>query len=152
MNMPARRFVYAGPESPLEGVSTAAWQRFIAALEVQPTDAVSASGGLGAYSISPRRVAELTPDGGSKLDVRTFITPRMRDRFLKDPDAQYRVLAKSMRAYYDALRNGELKKPQDCSMAGALVVLHIGGRGALAGFPKLFERTQALYEKAQGAF
>lgn len=159
--MPAvsHRFV-SGPHSPLDDVSSDAWRRLLSVLETQPTGATSASGGLGSYDIRPRRLIEMgyaTKAKSFKLDGRqvhscTWLAPWTEQRFLSDPIAQYTVLAKSMRMYYDALRRDELKKPSEMSFAGALMVLHIGGRGALKSWPNLFENTRALYDAAQGAF
>ena len=160
MSAMAHRFT-SGPDSALVGVSADAWRRLIAALEVQPTGATSASGGLGSYDIRPRRLVELgyamqlvslRSDSGRQIHACNFIEPWSKARFLADPVAQYTVLVKSMRAYYDALRGGELVKPEEMTMAGALAVLHVGGRGALKSWPKLFENTQALYAASQGAF
>lgn len=157
----AHRFA-SNLESPLEGVHNDAWQRFVSALEVLPINAVSKSGGLGSYDIRPRRLVELgyatglrslrTDEGHRQVQACDFAPPWTKARFLADPVAQYTVLAKSTRAYYDALRRGELMRPSDVSIAGALAILHIGGRGALAGWPKLFEHTRAIYESARGAF
>jgi hypothetical protein len=151
----AQRFV-SGPESPLEGVSAAAWQRFISALEVQPVGQVSDSGGLGAFDMRPRRLVELGyATNLRRIDNRQccdFTSPWSQSRFLADLFAQHTVLSKSMRSYYDALRRGELVKPKEVSMSGALAVLHIGGRGALAAWPKLFTNTRALYDATRGAF
>lgn len=146
----AQRFV-SSAKSFLPDVSDAACERFVAALEVQPISAVSDSGRLGAYAILERRLVELgyAKRVGKNID---FVLPWTKARFLSDPLAQYTVLAKSTRAYYDALRSGQLKKPADMKLAGALVLLHRGGRGALEAWPKLFEHTRALYEAAQGAF
>jgi hypothetical protein len=158
--MPATRFVSKGPVSPLDGVSTDAWQQFIAALEIQPTGAVSESGGLGAYAIRPRRLVEIERAVNLRYVKKSsryvhecdFELPWTKSKFLADPLAQYTVLARSMKLFYDALRRGDLTVPNGCSLAGALAILHVGGKGALKSFPKLFEHTQTLYERAQGAF
>lgn len=160
--MPAQRFVATAPKSPLEGVSNDAWQRFIAALEVQASDAISESGGFGSYDIRARVLVDLkyaiNPRLASsvrskrEIHVCDFVLPWSKRKFLADPFAQYTVLVKSTRANYDAIRNGSLQKPKELSMAGALAILHVGGRGALRGWPKLFEHTRAVYEAARGAF
>ena len=154
----SHRFSLPGPASPLEGVSADAWQRLIAPLETQPTGAISESGALGASGIFPRRLVELgyatnmRREDDGKRQVCDFVLPWTQSRFLADPIAQYTVLAKSMRAYYDALRDGEIVKPKEMSIAGALAVLHVGGLGALKAWPKLFDNTQSLYDATQGAF
>jgi hypothetical protein len=156
--MPTHRFHASGPASPLEGVSAEAWQSLVAPLEAQPAGAVSDSGCLGAYSISPRRLVELgyatnlRREDDGKRQVCDFVLPWTQSRFLADPIAQYAVLVKSMRAYYDALRDGEIEKSKEMSVAGALAVLHVGGRGALKAWPKLLDNTRALYVATQGAF
>ena len=151
---------FSAPVSALEGVSPDAWRRFVAALEVQAVNEVSPKGALGAYAIRARRMVELgyatrlrtERRDGVQRQVCAFILPWTEMRFLKDPLAQYTVLVKSMRAYYAALTSGELKVSEGLSKAGALAILHIGGKGALTGWPKLFDNTRAVYERAQGEF
>ena len=130
-------------------------------LEVQPVSAVSASGGLGAYDIRPRRLVELEyasrlsydrAPSGRYVHSCEFNAPMTRERFLSDAFEQYKVFSRSTKRYYDALKSGALQKPSDVSLAGALAVLHIGGRGALQGWPKLFDNTRSLYEAAREAF
>ena len=159
--MPAAQRFIALPESPLEGVSNESWARFVAALEVQPIGAVSESGGLGSYDIRPRRLIELgyalalrskRNEKGRQIYICDFILPWTQKRFLAEPVAQYVALSKSISLYHRALMSGELKKPEDASMAGALAVLHVGGRGALSGWPKLFDHTRTIYENARRSF
>jgi hypothetical protein len=82
----------------------------------------------------------------------SFILPWTQKRFLNEPIAQYLAFSKSISLYYRALMDGELQRPEGVSMAGALAVLHRGGRGALKSWPEMFEGTKALYERAQGVF
>lgn len=89
---------------------------------------------------------------GRQIQVCEFLLPWTQARFLANPYAQYTALAQSMRLYYDALRDGKLVKPKDATVAGALVVLHRGGRGALEAWPKLFSGTKALYKKVHKVF
>jgi hypothetical protein len=162
--MTAQRFadVVVKSKSPLDGVSPLAWRRFVDALCVQEASAVSASGGLGEYDIRPRRLVELgyasglrrerAAVGGRQVQTCVFVPPWTQARFLADTIAQYAALSKSISLYYRALVNGELKRPEGLSMAGALAILHVGGRGALQGWPKLFDNTRARYEAARKAF
>lgn len=148
--------------SPLDGVSADAWERFVRVLEVQPVEAVSPSGGLGAYDMRPRRLVELgyaktlcsrRTELGRQVHVCEFEPPWTQRRFLIDPLAQRAALTKSMVLYHRALFDGQLVHPGKMSISGALTVLHVGGRGALvAGEEKLFESTRALYEAARGMF
>lgn len=160
MPVPSRRFS-AGPASPLAGVSDAAWCKLVMALEVQPLNAVSESGGLGAYDIRPRRLVELgyaqnlqstRTETGRQVYVCDFIAPWERNRFLADPIAQYAVLARSMLVYHGLARSGDLRVPSEVGLSGAFAILHVGGHGALRGWPDLFERTRELYERARGLF
>lgn len=147
--------------SPLPGVTAEAWARFYPALDVQPIGAVSASGGLGSYDLRPRRLVELglatnlrggrTPSGRQAWTC-DLLPPLSRHSFLANPVTQYMVLSRSMLRYHAQILSGELLRPDGVSLAGALSILHRGGRGALAAFPDLFDDTRALYEKARGAF
>jgi hypothetical protein len=157
----ALRFV-AGPKSPLPGVTDAQWFRLTAALEVQPIGAVSDSGGLGAYDIRPRRLVELKlatklryvqAPSGRWIHVCSFVPPMTGERFLSDLSVQSDVLSRSISVYYSALMGGELTRPsEECSVAGALSILHRGGTGALKAFPDLFDDTRSLYSAAKEIF
>lgn len=160
--------------SPLPGVALPAWQRFVAALELEQQpggalrprrmDAVSARAGFGSYDLRPRRLQELgyvtalKREGGAARHRRrhlytcTFLPPWTAKRFLADPAAQLEALSRSMAGYLQDLEAGRLVRPAGCSLAGALAILHCGGRGALAKYPALFPHTRAVYERAQGAF
>jgi hypothetical protein len=152
----AVRFANTAVPSPLEGVSASAWRAFVTVLAVQPTSAISRCGGLGAYNIRPRRLVELGRATNFRRignrKVCDFIEPWTQKRFLSDRVAQDAVLVKSMRAYYSALRDGSIKKPEDVSMSGALVLLHSGGRGALENWTEMFDGTKSLYELTKGLF
>lgn len=121
------RFV-EGTKSPLPGVSDGAWRHFVAALEVP---------GFGSYNLRRWRLDEMGLQVKKGKDVHR---------------CDYSTLVKSILMYHQALMRDELKRPEGVSMAGALAILHRGGRGALAGWPKLFPNTRALYEAAHGAF
>ena len=152
----AVRFANTAVPSPLEGVSASAWRAFITALAVQPTGAVSRGGGLGAYNIRPRRLVEMGRATNFRrignLQVCDFIAPWTQKRFLTDRVAQDAVVVKSLRAYYSALRDGAIKKPDGVSISGALALLHCGGRGAIENWPDLFDETKALHEATKGIF
>lgn len=153
----AARFVVP-PRSPLDGVSPEAWVAYARAMEVQPVWAVSASGGLGAYAMRPQRLVELDVmrDGGltrrGRRQVRRGeLLPAYAD-FLANPRAQRAVFVRSNLLYDRAMASGDLQRPVLLSRAGALAVLHRGGRGALAGWPDLFSDTRALVEGVEGMF
>lgn len=157
---PAPRFT-SSIRSPLPGVSDAAWERFRVALAVQPPGATSESGGFGSYDMRPRRLADLGYVGdlrcertksGRQVYRCTFLSPWTEERFLRDIVAQHQTLAMSMKLYCLDLRCGKIQQPEGMSLAGALAILHIGGKGALRKWPHLFENTRARYEAARGAF
>ena len=157
--MPAVRFTSSTLDSPLEGVGTQAWLTFVSAIETQSAQTISPTGALGAYAIRPQRLVELgyatnlRRTGPNRArQICDFILPWTEKKFLGNTLAQYAVVAMSMKAYYDALRRGDLKKKEDMSLAGALAILHVGGTGALKNYPNLFEHTRAIYDKARGAF
>lgn len=172
--VPPVRFV-STLTSPLAGVSLPAWRRFVAALELEDVpgqaprprrmDQVSVRGGFGSYDLRPKRlqelgyVADLERQGGRaykrqpQVYACRFLAPHTRDRFLADPTAQLRALSISMRSYQDDFAAGRLVRPAGLSLAGALALLHCGGRGALAAYPgNVFPHTRAVLERAQGAF
>lgn len=148
--------------SPLARVSDAAWAALVRALEVQPIKAVSESGGFGAYDMRPRRLVELgfaqnlrsvRSRTGRQIFECEFAGGITKDRFLSDPVLQYDVLCRSLAQYHAALANGEIRKPEGMTAAGALAVLHRGGTGALRTWPgKAFDSTKALHDAACSAF
>lgn len=152
----AVRFSNTVVPSPLDGVSASAWHAFITALAVQPASAISIGGGLGAYNIRPRRLVEMgRAENFRRIGNRQacdFIAPWTQKRFLADRVAQDAVLVKSVRMYYDAIRDGSIKRPENVSMSGAIAVLQSGGRGAIEQWPTLFDGTKALYEATKGFF
>ena len=146
---------------PLPGVSPDAWSRFKSALEVQAPNAVSASHGYGAYAMPARRLVELgyasnarrmqTSAGRWVWDC-DFILPWTKTRFLTDTLAQFVAFSKSISLYHHDLMSGDIQKPAGSTLAGCLVVLHVGGRGALKAWPDLFEHTRALHDRVKELF
>ena len=161
MGRPAVARFPSAMRCPLDGVSLSAWQRFVAALEVQGVDAVSERGGFGSYDLRPKRLRDLgyTTDlrrvrarGGRQIYTCSFVAPWTQERFLADPLAQLGALAQSMKLHQQDLRAGKIRLPDGLSLSGALAILHRGGRGALAAWPDLFDHTRAVFERARGAF
>lgn len=145
--------------SPLPGVPDRAWRRLVRVLEVQGVGETSGSGGLGAFDVPARRLVELglasglrheaTPAGGYRRTC--DFAPAIKG-LLSDPFLQYGVLSFSLSRYDENMRVGRIKRPVDLSRAGALALLHRGGRGALAAWPDLYPKTAALVERARSAF
>jgi hypothetical protein len=97
----------------------------------------------------PRRLVELKvadnlryEGSGGRVQVCDFIVPLTRERFLADPRLQYGLFARSITMYNQQLEAGELQQPEGATKAETLAALHIGGRGALENWTKLFERTR----------
>lgn len=159
--MSATRFASTLMPSPLPGVSPKAWKQYVDVCDVQPHNAISASGGYGSYDLRPRRLVELgyATNLGAKItdnrrNVHTceFVLPWTEKRFLSDFLAQYAAFSRSNLLYHRALLSGELKKPDEMSLSGALAILHLGGRGALEQHDKLFSNTREMYERAKEIF
>jgi hypothetical protein len=153
------RFI-ATMKSPLPGISDAAWGKFVKVMETAKPRSITISGGYGAFDMRPRRLVELGyanvlkrgKNGKREVWKCEFVRPWTERKFLGDSFAQYAAFRASMMRYAEALRTDEIKYPEGCSLAGALAILHVGGRGALKGFPKLFEQTKKLYDAAKGIF
>jgi hypothetical protein len=147
-------------ESSLKGVSNAEWFRFVVMMGSHKLNFVSKSGRLGGYGMTTRRLVELklgksesqNPETKTGKQVFTFRPPWTQAKFLANPRAQYVAFSRSMRLYHTAMQSGVLQRPEGLSLAGALCVLHFGGRGALQGWPKLFGNTQAQYERVRKLF
>ena len=149
--------------SPLPGVLDTAWEKFLYALDTgAPIGATSPSGGLGSFDLRPRRLAELGlmsklsyargAPGKREICVGEFVPPMTRERFLSDVMVQNDALIASMVAYDEDLTTGELVRPEGLSRAGALAILHRGGRGALTKWPEMFDDTAALVARCEGCF
>lgn len=64
-----------------------------------------------------------------------------------------RAFAESLRAYDALLTSGEMKIPTEVSRSGALAILHLGGRRALAAWPEdRWTKTKAAVARANGIF
>ena len=159
--MSATRFASSLLPSPIAGVSAESWKRYYSAFEIQPVDAISASGGYGSFDLRPRRLVELNyarnlgtkvTDNGRHIQTCEVILPWTERRCLGNFLAPYAAFARSNLMYYQALSSGQLEKPAEMSMSGALAILHRGGRGALKNHENLFSDTRALYEKARDIF
>jgi hypothetical protein len=145
-------------KSELPGVEDAAWTRFVCIMATSNAAAVSPSNALGMFELMPRRLADLgvvnklarSTKGSRTVWTAAFIAPLTSDKFLRNPQIQYRVFCVSMKDYADRLTGGKIAKPEGMSLSGALAICHRAGPEGLKG--KLFPSTQAMYEKAQDVF
>ena len=81
-----------------------------------------------------------------------LLPPLTEKRLLTDPLRQLAILRQSLALYHEQLCKNEIVRPEGVTVAGALAILHKGGRGALTSWPNLFPETRAIYEAARGAF
>ena len=155
-------------ESPIDGVSDAAWTEFALVMRVQDVGAMSASNEFGMFAMKPRRLADL----GLMRDLRRghspvgrvvwlgdWVAPLSRDAFLSSPKVQYRAFVVSCRCYVEGLRDRTISTPGQwpggLSLSGALAVLHKCGPSGLVSWGDeggRFPGTAALVERANGIF
>jgi hypothetical protein len=154
-------------ESPIEGVSDAAWTEFVLAMRVAALGTVSANSDLGMFAMKPRRLADLGLVKDLKRErsplgpmVWTGVWKMSQEKFLASPSAQYSAFTRSMTRYVDALKAGELPLPEggvpeDMSLSGMLAILHKCGPSGLRTWndeANRFELTITLYEATNGVF
>lgn len=143
--------------SPLAGVSAQQWYDLVCVLDVQGIQAVSASGGFGSYDLRPRRLVELgyminlksTRLNNRWIYTGTFVASLTKSKLLTDPVLQYTILTRSLVEYDRELDRSKITR------AGALIILHRGGKGALTEYcntGKLFSETQKLFDKGKDIF
>jgi hypothetical protein len=150
-------------ESPLRGVTPAAWTEFVRRMAVAPLSSVSAANALGLFAIMPRRLADLGVVGklarrkspeGRTIWVAVFIPPLTCAKFLRSPVAQYAVFSRSMCDYAGRLASGEIANEPCVSLSGALAILHRCGPEGLDAWEqgKRFPSTEQLVERVEGIF
>jgi hypothetical protein len=139
------------------------WTAFVRGMIVASVDAVSASNGVGMFEMSPRRLADLDivsqpqrvrAPSGRMIWVATFIYPVTATKFLRSPQRQYGAFCRSMRDYNGRMKSGEIERPADTSLSGALAVLHRAGPRGLQTWVsgERFPETERRYQKVAGIF
>jgi hypothetical protein len=149
--------------SEVDGVTDAQWTQFVRGMICAPLIAVSASNALGMFEIMPRRLADLgivsklarskSPQGRT-IWVAIFVPPLTCDRFLKSPQAQYGAFTDSMCDYVQKMDSGEIEKPSETSISGALAILHRAGPKGLSSWKSnnRFPSTEKSYNRVAGLF
>ena len=153
--------------SELPGVPDAAWDAFARAMQTAKLSDVSEANAVGMFELTPRRLADLgiveklarrRRGEGNPAPVFTarFVPPMTAEKFLRDPDAQYRAFARSIADYDRRLASGEIAPPADESLgrAGQLAVLHRAGPRGLLSWDRgeRFPQTTLAAERARGLF
>lgn len=150
--------------SALPGVEDEKWTQFVRGMIVAKPEEVSPSNAVGMFFIMPRRLADLgvvsepqrqtSPVSGRTVYVATFVAPLTSDKFLKNPDEQYRVFCQSMKDYADKMSRGDIERDGDMSLSGALAVLHRAGPTGLDSWSRgdRFPATEAAYDRVAGIF
>ena len=146
--------------SPLFGIDDAAWTKFVNIMATAQPGNVSPSNMLGMFEFSPRRLADLgavnklvriKSPSGRTIWAGKFVAPMTCNKFLRNPQVQYRYFCGSMKEYTSRIMSGEIDKSDAMSLSGALSLLHRAGPQALRD-NKRFSATQAIYEKARDIF
>jgi hypothetical protein len=156
--------------SPLHEVSGEDWTRFVLTMRTADTGSVSPSNALGASELKPRRLADLdmvmnlssTRDqkSGRMVWIGEFVPPLSSEFFLSSPRIQYGAFCKSMKAYADGMKDGEIPEPdggcpRDMTLSGALAVLHRCGPSGIRTWndeERRFPETVALFDDVNGIF
>jgi hypothetical protein len=149
-------------KSALPGVSDEAWTSFVRCMATAPHDAVSDANTLGMFEMTPRRLEDLGivkklkrgKKSGKTVWLAVFVPPMTCDGFLKSPEAQRKVFARSMQDYTKKMSAGEIKKDPAMSTSGALAILHKAGPGGLKMWASgdRFKATQEAYDRVSGLF
>ena len=149
--------------SELPEVDDASWTQFVRSMITAPLSAVSRSNALGLFEMTPRRLADLgmvkrltrsRSDEGRTVWVAVFVPPLSCEKFLKNPQTQYRVFGKSMRDYANKLSSGEIDRDPRMSLSGALALLHRCGPQGLETWKsgEKFPATMMAYDRVAGIF
>lgn len=144
----------------LPQLSSNVWTLFRKAFEVAPSHVVTRSGGYGLYDLRPRRLVELGYANGLRRALNgkreiwkcSFTGGWTERMFLGNPARQREVFRLSMMDYAAQIERGQITLPDGCTLAGALAILHLGGRGALKKFPELFPLTKRRYDAVSEMF
>ena len=150
-------------KSELPDVDDACWTQFVRSMITAPLSAVSRSNALGLFEMTPRRLADLgavkrltraRSDEGRTIWVAVFVPPLSCEKFLKNPQTQYRVFGKSMRDYTNKISTGEIGRDPKMSLSGALAILHRCGPNGLETWKSgdRFPTTMMAYDRVAGIF
>jgi hypothetical protein len=147
--------------SELPGVSDEAWAEFVRGMATQQVSSVSEGNALGMFELTPRRLTDLgyvqglqrACVNGRTMWVAKFINMTSA-KFLRNPKVQYVAFSKSMQDYANKIAAGEIIKPTDMSLAGALAILHRAGPKGLETWSKgeRFATTEMLFNRVAEAF
>lgn len=161
------------PPPPVGEANGLGWRKFVGVLSTQPLGHVSEYGGWGAFSFSPKRLADLglvtdihrTKYQGREVWGGTWVEPPRGALFLESFPLQYQTLVRSVldhRPHYERLKR---ERPElfatavdgaPLTLSGWLALAHVAGLpGALKWLSSVsdrFPRTTALVKKANGIF
>lgn len=150
-------------KSELPGVGDSEWTQFCRALICAKPSEVSPSNGLGMFSQTPRRLADLgmvkklartKSPSNRTIWVAVFVAPMTCSKFLSSPSKQYETFSRSTKNYADKIASGEIEKDPSMSLSGALAVLHRAGPSGLKTWEsgERFEGTVSAFERVNGLF
>ena len=161
-------------KSPLPNVAVAAWTQFVRAMRGKDAKAITPSYSLGLFGFGMRRLVDLglasnphrIERNGRKVwdaDWKDEYSPGP-DKFLDDPELQYKTFSKSMLAYAKQVARelrelvGSQLDGQQVTLSGLLAVAHQAGFDGLkkwAASPEVraqFPGTSTQFHKLNGIF
>lgn len=148
--------------SELQGIDDVAWAEFVRGMATSDATRVSESNALGMFELTPRRLEDLgLVDGvtrahvnGRTMWVAKFVPPMTAAKFLRNPRAQYNAFSRSMKDYKARIERGEIVKPVEMKLSGALAILHWGGPKGLENWSRgsRFSTTEMAYNRVAEVF
>jgi len=155
--------------SPIPGVSSTAWRRFVSVMVVAPKSYVSPRGRMGTFGMDARRLADIgfmddahKSQLGSESGVWTgsWRPPLDRKTFLSSTPVQYEAFCRSMRKMQPTASSlaGTLVNGTPATLSGLLAVGQLAGERGLASWiedPSVrekFKTTTQSFERANGIF
>jgi hypothetical protein len=158
--------------SPIPGVSSTAWQRFVDLFKGKQISEISPSYQFGLFNIGFRRLADLGLASGVHRGLYQgksvwfghFVKPLSMERFLNDPALQYKVFCKDISDRYKLVttkHQAMIGTPLEgviITLSGLLAVAKLAGTAGLSSWlvdpleRKKFSQTTAAFIAANGVF
>jgi len=156
-------------KSPLPGVPSLAWEKFVATIVVLPRGTVTPRGRMGHFGMDARRLADVgfmrgahkeSVCGESGVWVGEWTAPLDRDKFLASTPAQYEAFSRSMRRLAPKVSRlvGSDIDGEKATLSGLLAAGHLAGDAGVASWaadPKVrqkFAATTANFRRSNHIF
>ncbi len=155
--------------SPLAGVPSLAWQKFVTVMVVAPKRHASSRGRLGYFGMDGRRLCDVgfmrdarKTTVGCETGVWTgdWVAPLTTEKYLDSAGAQYEAFSRSMRRMVPKVLPlvGAPVGRKHATLSGLLAVGHLAGESGVASWVRdpavrsKFQATTSNFEKANGLF